>query len=310
MIVQKKGIIAKSEEYKGSDYSWVIYSFYRIPEYVKDYAESQTSWKKLKGQMQKNYALEWEKKAQDFLTNLEQDTEVIVEIESKNGCVELVNVHSLEDKKNISDKITKIAQTAKDVAVIALSDHLEKVKKLHEENEFLQNQNKKLQEEFENRFGDNDQYRLDLEEEQLELMIKNEELSEENKALLDEFLLMQQQHKALQLQLLQSQKKKYDYLKDRVTIYKNIVFEKDSFDEFVLLTEDDNRNVEERIQLLNHKPDDVNFRCKIAGTNFLEIGFGSQGRMYVKKVGNCYHIYKIGNKATQTNDIKYLKTIS
>lgn len=189
-------------------------------------------------------------------------------------------------------------------------EHLEYMEELRTENERLQDHNQKLQQDFNDKFGDNDQYRLDLEEEQLELMIKNEELSEENKAILDEFLAMQQQHQALQLQLLQSQKKKYDYLKDRVAIYKNIVFEKDSFDEFVLLTEDDNRNVEEQIQLLNHKPDDANFRCKIASTNFLEIGFGSQGRMYVKKVGNCYHIYKIGNKATQTNDIKYLKTIS
>lgn len=229
------------------------------------------------------------------------------ESQSDNGLVQQSVFNGKDfDSKQSWENALKLAMKVGEKVL----EHLEYMEKLCTENERLQDQNQKLQQDFNDKFGDNDQYRLDLEAEQIELMIKNEELSEENKAMLDEFLAMQQQHQALQLQLLQSQKKKYDYLKDRITIYKNIVFEKDSFDEFVLLTEDDSRSVEEQIQLLNHKPDDVNFRCKIAGTNFLEIGFGSQGRMYVKKVGHCYHIYKIGNKATQTNDIKYLKTIS
>ncbi len=148
-----------------------------------------------------------------------------------------------------------------------------------------------------------------LEDEQLELMLQNETLNQENKTLLEKCIIAQEQLNKLKKQAQDARQSKKDFLQNRMTVYSNVVFEKDAFDEFVLLTNKDARLAEKLIGLLNYVPDKAQQRCKVAGTDFLEYGFGSQGRLYVKRVGGKYYIYKIGNKATQPNDIKYLKTL-
>lgn len=148
-----------------------------------------------------------------------------------------------------------------------------------------------------------------LEDEQLEIMLKNEELSEENKLLLQEFIVIKKQYDDLKSQALENRKSKREFYQKRMKLYPNIIFDKNSLDEFLLLNENDNFLVEKLIGHLNNSPDKAHLRCKIESTDFLEYGFGSKGRLYAKKVGVKYHIYKVGNKATQINDIKYLKTL-
>ncbi len=99
------------------------------------------------------------------------------------------------------------------------------------------------------------------------------------------------------------------FLEKRVKIYSNIDFKKKSLTEYSKLTDDDSISLEKKLGLLQYNPDAVTTRCKIQATKFLEIGFGSQGRMYVLQEGNQYHIYKIGNKNTQNQDINYLKSL-
>lgn len=122
-----------------------------------------------------------------------------------------------------------------------------------------------------------------LENEQLELMLKNEELSKENKILLQEFITIQKQYNDLKSQALENRKSKREFYQKRMKLYSNVVFEKNSLDKFLLLTEDDGCSVERLVGYLNHSPDKAQLRCKIEGADFLEYGFGSQGRVYVKK---------------------------
>lgn len=167
----------------------------------------------------------------------------------------------------------------------------------------------KKQEEYETRLSGLKEDFQSLENEQLELMLKNEELSEENKLLLQEFIVIQKRYNDLKSQALENRKSKREFYQKRMRLYSNVVFEKDSFDEFLLLNEDDNYLIEKLIGYLNNSPDKAHLRCKIEGADFLEYGFSSKGRVYAKKVGMRYHIYRIGNKATQINDIKYLKSL-
>lgn len=180
---------------------------------------------------------------------------------------------------------------------------------LKENHKELEQEFTKKQIEYESKLlGLKEDYQV-LENEQLELMLKNEELSEENKLLLQEFIVVQKQYHDLKTQALEIRKPKREFYQKRMKLYSNIVFEKSSLDEFLLLNEDDNFLVEKLIGCLNSSPDKAHLRCKVEGTDFLEYGFGSQGRVYVKKVGIKYYLYKIGNKATQVNDIKYLKLL-
>lgn len=149
-----------------------------------------------------------------------------------------------------------------------------------------------------------------LEDEQLELMLKNETLSEENKALLQDFIAVQKQYYDLRSYALENRESKREFYQKRMKLYPNVVFEKNSLDDFLLLNEDNNFLVEKLIGHLNNSPDKAQLRCKIESTDFLEYGFGLKGRLYAKKVGMKYHIYRIGNKATQINDIKYLKSLT
>ncbi|MDO4897222.1 MAG: hypothetical protein Q3971_07650 [Moraxella sp.] len=149
-----------------------------------------------------------------------------------------------------------------------------------------------------------------LEDEQLEIMLKNEELSEENKLLLQEFIVIKKQYDDLKIQALENRESKREFYQKRIKLYPNIIFDKNSLDEFLLLNENDNFLVEKLIGHLNNSPDKAHLRCKIESTDFLEYGFGSKGRLYAKKLGMKYHIYRIGNKATQINDIKYLKSLT
>lgn len=196
----------------------------------------------------------------------------------------------------------------------AFYDYEQKLSDLEKQNQTLQHQltqkelaYKKQSNEL-SKLGDEfTKLKDELENDQLELMLQNETLSQENKALLEEYIITREQLNKLEKQALDNHQSKKDFLQKRMTVYNNIVFEKDAFDEFVLLTNKDAQLVEKLIGLLNYTPDKAQPRCKVAGTDFLEYGFGSQGRLYAKRVGGKYHIYKIGNKATQLNDIKYLK---
>lgn len=196
----------------------------------------------------------------------------------------------------------------------AFYDYEQKLSDLEKQNQTLQHQltqkelaYKKQSNEL-SKLGDEfTKLKDELENDQLELMLQNETLSQENKALLEEYIITREQLNKLEKQVLDNYQSKKDFLQKRISIYNNIVFEKDAFDEFVLLTNKDAQLVEKLIGLLNYTPDKAQPRCKVAGTDFLEYGFGSQGRLYAKRVGGKYHIYKIGNKATQPNDIKYLK---
>lgn len=92
--------------------------------------------------------------------------------------------------------------------------------------------------------------------------------------------------------------------------YNNIIFEKNSFTDFLKLSFSDEMSVEKQMGLLQHTPEKANFRCNINGTKFKEIGFTQTGRMYVLQNGANYLIYKIGHKNTQENDIKFLKSLN
>lgn len=56
--------------------------------------------------------------------------------------------------------------------------------------------------------------------------------------------------------------------------------------------------------------DKVHFRGKIHGTDFQEIGFADDGRIYIQFHGNKTIVHLVGNKSTQPHDIAYLRRIS
>jgi putative component of toxin-antitoxin plasmid stabilization module len=59
---------------------------------------------------------------------------------------------------------------------------------------------------------------------------------------------------------------------------------------------------------LQHNPKNANFRDDIVGTDVKELGFGTGGRIYVRKEGSQYIIANVGNKNSQNADIKHLKS--
>lgn len=210
-------------------------------------------------------------------------------------------------KQSLDELKSLLANAKKDAQ--KFHEYQEKSEQLEKQNQALMTQMAQHQKRFDDKFAQLKQEYQDLNEEQLTLLLQNEPLSQENQTLIQEVSALKQQLTNLQNELSQQRQKKYDFLQKRMKIYVNIVFEKNAFDEFVSLTDKDAIDAEKQIGYLNHTPDKASFRCKIQGTDILEIGFSSQGRMYVKRIGGKYHIYKIGNKATQANDIKYLKSL-
>ena len=65
---------------------------------------------------------------------------------------------------------------------------------------------------------------------------------------------------------------------------------------------------EQQLALLHHSTEKVKFRDKIRGTEIYEIEFNRSGRIYIKKNANGYEVVCVGDKGTQSKDIKFMKS--
>jgi hypothetical protein len=108
--------------------------------------------------------------------------------------------------------------------------------------------------------------------------------------------------------LLLAQKKIVGNLEKRLSAcYSSLSFTSRSLKRIARLVESGLIKLEQQFGLLQHKPQNANFRDDIMGTDVKELGFGDGGRIYVLKKGSKFSIVCVGNKNSQNTDIKYLK---
>lgn len=150
-----------------------------------------------------------------------------------------------------------------------------------------------------------------LEEEYNETLTLLEKSKNNSSKTINENLELQEKIAQLENKITQNGLKKSNLFQTRFKKnYNLIIFEKNSFNDFLKLSSSDQMSVEKQMGLLQHTPEKANFRCNINGTKFKEIGYTQTGRIYVLQNGSSYLIYKIGNKNTQENDIKFLRSLN
>lgn len=109
--------------------------------------------------------------------------------------------------------------------------------------------------------------------------------------------------------LLSAQKKVIGNLEKRFsTCYSSLSFSNRALKRIVRLTESDRVKFEQQLGFLQHNPKKASFRDDIIGTDVKELGFGNDGRIYVRKGGTQFTVVSVGNKGTQNTDLKHLKS--
>ena len=91
-------------------------------------------------------------------------------------------------------------------------------------------------------------------------------------------------------------------------LYKTLQITERTLKQIVKLDEKELMKLEQQFGLLHHSPDKVKHRCKINGTEINEIGFNRSGRIYIKKNAKGYEVVCVGDKGTQSKDIKFMKS--
>jgi len=102
-------------------------------------------------------------------------------------------------------------------------------------------------------------------------------------------------------------KKRQDIVSQRIRkCYPNIKVEEEAYKDIVSLTDSGLNAVERKLGLLQHNISNVKFRDTVAGTRVRELDYDHDGRIYAAIEGNMVTIYRVGNKGTQPEDIKWI----
>ncbi len=88
-------------------------------------------------------------------------------------------------------------------------------------------------------------------------------------------------------------------------LYQNVSIGDKSYKFIVHLNDDELLKFEQEIRNLDNGK--LNFRDNIYGADVKEIDFSGSGRIYIRKIENCYNVVCVGNKNTQDRDIDWLK---
>lgn len=90
-------------------------------------------------------------------------------------------------------------------------------------------------------------------------------------------------------------------------LYSSLSFSKRALKRIERLEGGERLKLEQQLGFLQHNPQNANFRDDIMGTDVKELGFGTSGRIYVRKEGSRYIVVCVGNKNSQNADLKHLK---
>lgn len=88
-------------------------------------------------------------------------------------------------------------------------------------------------------------------------------------------------------------------------LYMKVSISNKSYKRLVRMNDDELLYFEQEIKKINDGQ--LNFRDNIYGTDVKEVDFNKTGRMYLRKIDNCYNVVCVGNKNTQDKDIDWLK---
>lgn len=88
-------------------------------------------------------------------------------------------------------------------------------------------------------------------------------------------------------------------------LYMKVSISNKSYKRLVRMNDDELLYFEQEIKKINDGQ--LNFRDNISGTDVKEVDFNKTGRIYIRKIDNCYNVVCVGNKNTQDKDIDWLK---
>ncbi|GEM_PF-2573463 len=132
---------------------------------------------------------------------------------------------------------------------------------------------------------------------------------EQKESRIESLLKDQEEWESLKSSFHSAQDKLVGNLKTRFNAcYSSLVFSKASLKRIARLEEAERLKLEQQLGFLQHNPTKTNFRDDIIGTDVKEIGFGTGGRMYIRKEGSKFNVVCVGNKNTQKKDLKQLKS--
>lgn len=89
--------------------------------------------------------------------------------------------------------------------------------------------------------------------------------------------------------------------------YSSLSFTSQALKRISRLSTNNRIKLEQQLGFLQHSPQRANFRDDIMGTDVKELGFGNGGRIYVRKEGARFVVASVGNKNSQSVDLKHLK---
>lgn len=104
-------------------------------------------------------------------------------------------------------------------------------------------------------------------------------------------------------------KKRQDIISQRIRLcYPNIKVEQEAYKDIVGLTEMQLNSVERNLGLMHHNISCVKFRGTVSGTRVRELDYDHDGRIYASIEGNMVTVFRVGNKGTQYEDIKWIRS--
>lgn len=89
--------------------------------------------------------------------------------------------------------------------------------------------------------------------------------------------------------------------------YPGLRIEDPVFKRLAALPHDRVHAVERQLGLLQHDPAAANFRCRIDASVAEELGFGTDGRLYVVREGGTISIVRVSDKGSQEKDLAWLR---
>lgn len=89
-------------------------------------------------------------------------------------------------------------------------------------------------------------------------------------------------------------------------LYIKVSISDKSYKRIARMNDDELLQFEQEIKKLNDGQ--LNFRDNIYGADVKELDFNKTGRIYIRKIDNCYNVVCVGNKNTQHKDIDWLKS--
>ena len=135
-----------------------------------------------------------------------------------------------------------------------------------------------------------------------------DDILKENYAVREELNYVKPELEQLKAKIEAFSRKRTDILISRIHhCYPSITLKTQAWRDIVELSERRLNAFERQLGLLQHNPEKAKFRDIIVGTRIREIGFDHDGRIYAKIEGNTVEIYRIGNKKSQDQDIKWIK---